>query len=498
MSELLPPPPPRRPAPDQLRQRIENELARAERGRRLALAPVVALVAAAAVVIAAVLGVTAYRQASTAEPATTVSPSPATPSAPGTMSSTPSTDPTDSGPQTLDLDVRAMSDSETANVRKSCLGQADADLGPGSDAKPAYTRWVRRAGLTGPTWSQAQALILADQNALWDCADGGYSGPSVLGSTRPTTAVPVVEVPDFGGAGGTCVHRSNDIMTSENLFEVGDAVAQGRIRLNEGDQHGPWQTLTPSGGYLYLSAALIGADAWRRSITLDYEFLDAAGKRLTVQPYGERGTPTAQRVSEEFGTCGDAMARIPRQDPTSLKPPASDAAGAKACVKLAKQSSSGGEVSVSGWRRALVLSGSSWGAVLVKGDRRFACSLAPTREVSAVVSDKRSTATSSFWFATNPIDATEGASFWAAGRVPANVTGITYVLPGGVRVPATIAADGHWMAMYSVDGKDLAPQENTADWDPVKVTITRSSGAPIMYTIPFDDKTMCNQVSHGC
>ena len=64
-------------------------------------------------------------------------------------------------------------------------------------------------------------------------------------------------------------------------------------------------------------------------------------------------------------------------------------------------------------------------------------------------------------------------------------------------MPATIGADGSWMAMYSVDGRDLA-DGNTADWPPVQVTITRTSGAPISYRIPFEDKTMCNQVSHGC
>jgi hypothetical protein len=114
-----------------------------------------------------------------------------------------------------------------------------------------------------------------------------------------------------------------------------------------------------------------------------------------------------------------------------------------------------------------------------------------------VVPDKRTTAESGFWFAVNPIDANGGSSFWASGRVPAEVTSITYVLPSGDKVPAVISAEGYWMAMYHVDGKDLAAG-SVSTWDPVRVSIKRSSGAPITYPIPFNEHTMCNQVSHGC
>jgi hypothetical protein len=73
-------------------------------------------------------------------------------------------------------------------------------------------------------------------------------------------------------------------------------------------------------------------------------------------------------------------------------------------------------------------------------------------------------AASAFRFAVNPIDPTEGSAFWAAGRVPTDVTGISYVLPAGVLVPATISADGYWIAMYHVDGRDLA-DGNADDWE---------------------------------
>ena len=147
--------------------------------------------------------------------------------------------------------------------------------------------------------------------------------------------------------------------------------------------------------------------------------------------------------------------------------------------------------------RLVVTEESTWGAVLTKGTQRYACSLAPSREVSAIVPDKASTARSSFWFAVNPIDATDGTSFWAAGRVPADVTSITYRLPGGVTVPADLSPTGHWMVMHHVDGEDLSSGK-VSTWDPVQVRITLGSGEVIRYEIPFNAKTMCNQISHGC
>ena len=126
---------------------------------------------------------------------------------------------------------------------------------------------------------------------------------------RPTTAVPVVEVADYGGFSGDCTHSEADTMLGEELFAVGDSVAQGRVRINYGNVQGRWQTTTPVGGYLHFSLGLTGKDAWISSPHADYEFLDADGKVLTVQPYGERGTPTAKRVSMTVSTCADVVSR---------------------------------------------------------------------------------------------------------------------------------------------------------------------------------------------
>lgn len=40
-------------------------------------------------------------------------------------------------------------------------------------------------------------------------------------------------------------------------------------------------------------------------------------------------------------------------------------------------------------------------------------------------------------------------------------------------------------------------EEYTADWAKIKISVTRS-GSTTTYSIPWTEKTMCNQVSHGC
>ncbi len=203
-------------------------------------------------------------------------------------------------------------------------------------------------------------------------------------------------------------------------------------------------------------------------------------------------------ASGQVSTCHDLRSGSPQSDVEPHLPPASTEAGSAACVKLAADAADYPSFTKTGWPTALVTGDDrGWGAVLRKGAKRFGCSLAPSSEVSAVVADRATIAKSSFWFAVNPISATEGSAFWAAGRVPTDVTAITYELPGNVTVPASLGKDGSWMAMYHVDQADLATGD-VSTWDPVRVTITRRAGDPVVYKIPFGQQTMCNQVSHGC
>jgi hypothetical protein len=485
-----------------LRHRIEAELERDQRGPRFGFAPVIALVAAAAVVIAAVLGVSAYRRSMTAEPATTVSPAPTS----STSSSTPGPSPTGSstgsstaGPPTQELNVRALSDGETTTLRKACEKQQAKDERTPANAKPVYARYERWASFDGPGWNQSRVLISTlPATGAWICVD---DVSDVLPDYVDEIAkgIPVYEVEGSVGSTATCEHRSNDTVYAEATFQMDGSVAQARVRLNRAGRPGPWQTTAPLGGYVHFSIGLVGDDAWADSVTADYEFLDADGTPLEAMPVHDAvatDTPPVTRITEQLSTCGDMARR--NSGTKAYQPPVNAAHGMTTCAALVAQAGANPGFDKRGWKLRLELPGPKvWGGVLSKDGQRFACSLAPTREVSAMVSDKPTTAESSFWFAVNPIDATGGSSFWAAGRVPGDVTSIEYVLPGEKSVPAQISADGYWMAMYHVDGKDLA-QGTVSTWDPVRVTIKRSSGAPITYQIPFEENTMCNQVSHGC
>lgn len=136
--------------------------------------------------------------------------------------------------------------------------------------------------------------------------------------------------------------------------------------------------------------------------------------------------------------------------------------------------------------------------MLSDGRNLVGCSLYPTEEVSPFMPDTPALRKSAFFFAISPIGATGASSLWAAGRVPTDVSRITYRLPGGRQVPATIDDDGYWMVKHhSAPGEDIGSEDNSQDWPPVVITVTRPSGTQ-RYTIGFTEETRCRQVSHGC
>ncbi|MFT4164439.1 MAG: hypothetical protein QM650_04285 [Microlunatus sp.] len=192
-------------------------------------------------------------------------------------------------------------------------------------------------------------------------------------------------------------------------------------------------------------------------MTVEYELLDTSGQQLAIKPYGPTDLTPTTRLSADVSICHDVRRDSAQSDVESHLPPASTWVGAATCVKLAAKAADDPSFTTQGWSAELVMGDDrSWGAVLRKGGQRFGRSLTPSREVSAVVADRSTIAKSSFRFAVNLISATEGSAFWATGRVPADVTAISYALPGHVTVPATLGADGFWMAMYHVDLADLA------------------------------------------
>lgn len=499
------PPPPRRPAPEALRHRIGEDLERAQRRRRFGL-PLVTLAAAVGVVIATVLGVSAYRSSLTAEPASTVAPvSPSTaptplsaspaPSSAGPASSSAGPAPSPSGNQ---LAVRSLNAGEVANNQRACdAGLAKDERAPAS-ARLVYARSEQWPGLDGPTARRSTVLITeAGDGKVWSCVDHRTrKGGSPGNRDRVTAAAPVQQVDGYPDTAGSCDQGSAVSVFTDALYAVGPSVVLGRVRLSSDGRRGPWQTITPQGGYLHFSIGLAGKDAWRTAMVAEYQFLGADGKPVVVQRYGTKGTPTTTKVTVQLLTCNEISLGW-QDDPEPNVPPASTKAGTAACTRLAAKAA-GRSFDTDGWQAELVAADKdSWGAVLRKGGQRFACSLAPTREVGETVEDTATLAKSSFWFAVNSIEATDGSSFWAAGRVPDDVTAITYELPGDIVVPATLTADGTWMVMYHRDGADLADGD-VSSWDPVTVTIARRSGKPVVYSIPFNEKTMCNQISHGC
>ena len=395
------------------------------------------------------------------------------------------------------LDVRAMTTKEIARDSRSCSAPSQPDGARVSDPTAQYARVQRRAGPDGPSTTEVRVLVEQDAQLTVACLNGSdpeNGGGEADGLARPSRAVPAVEVADFGTTQGDCATRETSVVTTSELYAVADTVAVGRIRINRGATKGPWQLTTPLNGLVYFPVALTGDDAWTAPVSIDIQFLDRDGKRVTIQPYGASGTGVAQTQTTQPETC----ASQPGRTDAKITRPADDAAGKTACLAMAADDDPE-EVSSPDrlWTTELVVSTKDeWGAVLSNGKRRFGCSLYPTREVSRVVPDSTGLRTSSFYFALNPIAANDGVSLWAAGRVPSDVTGISYALPGGRDVAAEMDKDGYWMVKFHLDGADLA-SGNVSGWDPVVVTVDRPGG-PKTYRLPFSETSMCNQVSHGC
>lgn len=502
MTDLLAPPP-RRPMPERLDRRITDELAAATDRRRRPESAIIPLVAAALVGTMVAVGGTAFRDRERVGPAETASPVPAT------GSPTPVPRPTRSGSGTptaapirvTTLNVRPMTKAEIAADTKSCHQREGADdlVRLGGAPKTRYAMVQRRAGWAGAGSAEVRVLIIEDGASHWSCEDGRrYEAARGEISERSTSATtPVVEVENYGGFSSTCRGGSGDVDSSD-LFLVGREVAVGRTRLVGKHHRGPWQTTRPVDGLVAFPFRLDGDAAQERSVDAEFEFLDRDGDRLAIQPYGERGTPTTTTQRMEFVTC--ATFADMRRRPKPVTRPSSDAAGIRTCQAMTEESAEHQGVQARGnWRSQLVVSTrDEWGTVLSDGRNLVGCSLYPTKEISPFIPDTATVKKSAFFFAVNPVGFSGAQSLWAAGRTPADVSAITYRLPGGQDVAATINAEGYWMLKHhSAAGEDIGPAGNVAEWPPVVVTVTRASGDQ-RHTITFGEETMCRQVSHGC
>jgi hypothetical protein len=491
--------PPRRQLPEHLEDRILRELAKAP-ARRLRLRHLIAPLAAAALVAATVVGVASLGDRRLITPAETASPYPSTAQPTPAATTSPPREPTPTPtPAVLELDIRKMTEAEVKKDTRRCLTPDPDDPDPVPNSGKRVVRYAtvqRRAGIDRVTPEQVRTLILEVGGNTWVC-EGGRNMSWTAGAVNPaeplTSKVPVAEIENYGGFSSSC--GSSPRTTSEELFAVRDEVAVGKMRLLRDGKAGPWQVSRPSRGLIHLPLMVQGVDARSKSITAEIEFADVRGAAVRLQPYGPAGTKTSRRHEVEIRTCG----YLPPFKPKIIKRPTTDSAGLKTCRSMAKHWAAGQGISFSGtWDAELLISApDEWGAVLSDGSRRFGCSLFPTKEISAIVPDSTTLKKSAFYFAVNPIGSTGNESLWAAGRVPKDVTAISYRLPNGEDVAATLNPDGYWMIKHHTSGGKQLAEGNSLDWDPVVVTVTHPSGRE-RYTIEFKSNNMCNQVSHGC
>jgi hypothetical protein len=253
----------------------------------------------------------------------------------------------------------------------------------------------------------------------------------------------------------------------------------------------------PTGrGMINFRLVLEGNATRTKPVSMEFEMLDRWGDRVTIHRNEKQGGPdTGKTAKMDIYNCADNDRLRARRKPVTR--PANDAAGIATCLDMVKESATHSEVPFSNkWKPRLVISSEQrWGTVLSDGAKLVGCSLFPTKEISLFSPDSGTVARSSFYFALNPIEAT-GESLWAAGKVPSDVSAISYRLPGGRDVPATINKNGYWMLMFH-STTTLIAEGNVADWAPVVVTVTRPSGTET-FSISFTEETMCRQVSHGC
>jgi hypothetical protein len=495
-------PPPRRPMPEHLERRISDELTAATTRRRRIGAMVIPLVAAAVAAAMVAVGATAFRDQLRVEPAETAGPVPTASAPTSTLRPTPTatSTPTAAPKPGNELVVRPMTGAEIGADNKSCIVESDpANPTPHRGIpKIVYAMVQRYAGSAGPE-SSVRVLLLEDQVGHWDCVDGQQTGwtRGRRTSAELTSRVPAAPVTNANGASGASCSTAGSEVRSSGSFFVGRAVRTGRVRIIRGDEPGPWMTAEPVQGFLYFALRLTGPAAEERNVSMEFAFLDRDGRSLPVASAYADERATASAV-EEFSTCADVRDRYPRLPP--VEPPGSDAAGIRTCRAMADEAAenAGAEVR-GGWTSRLTVSTEEeWGAVLSDGRNLVGCSLYPTREISPVIEDSPVVRKADFAFALNPIGDTGAQSLWAAGRVPADVAAISYRLPGRVDVAATIDDRGYWMVKHHTEaGEDIGTADDVRDWPPVVVTVTRPSGTQ-RYTIPFTEKTMCRQVSHGC
>lgn len=495
-------PPPRRHAPEDLRQRISAELASA-RGRTRRRGRVLAPVAAALVLVAAVGGVAGATRLSeqrdlvprdrpSATPTSRTTPTPA-----ASPSSSPTATPS-ARPQTLEL--RGMTEAQIRRDTQSCL-EVDAGDQPAPRRGQLRTRYAAiQPVITNDTSTITErVLFLQDDLGQYQCIDGVENGWQTLSSHgfRPTAKVPGGEASNgANGQSASCSKKAGSEVSSEVLLEVDPRrVAGARVTLVSAGRAVRAVDVPVDGESLYVAVRLTGTAA-RLPMSFRVELHDQQGRILPVQPDGAADTRPAQRLSFALRSCAELEKLQGESQPKPLTRPTSDRAGVATCLQLVDEDGNQDFDLDRASAEVTISTRTEWGAVLSDGTRYLGCSLYPTKEISrsVPVTDNPATAKKLFAWATNPI-VPNGESLWAAGHLP-GATRIAYTLPDGTVASATISPNGFWMVKTQT-ATAFDQQENNADWKPVTVTVTRH-GRTTTYTIPWTEQTMCHQISHGC
>lgn len=320
-------PPPRRPAPAQLRERVLADLRQAP-SHRVRPRHLVLPAAAAAAVTAVVVGVSSLGGHSSIAPAQTASPAP-----PSTSASAPKPTPTPKAP--VNLDIRSMTKAEIAADTKSCrvVDKGDTEPIPQRGKPKALFAMVQSVGgLSGASSKQIRMVLSADDVGVWTCEDGSNTEWSADGLDDAGTsgAVPAAEVPNYGGTSASC-GGTDPQATSTELFAVRDKVKTSRMRMIKGKSAGPWMTATPYEDYVHFIFRVRGEDARAKNVSVQFQFLGADGRPVTMQPYGPRGTKTTSTYTTKVETCTDLPGR---HKPRALTRPKSNQAGVATCLKM--------------------------------------------------------------------------------------------------------------------------------------------------------------------
>lgn len=501
MSDPILTPPPRRPAPPELRQRIQPQLEAARRPRRRPWAIVVP-VAAAGLLVSGALGARSLTGDTDAVPAATptASAGPARPPSPSptpTPTSTPSATPS-AKPVPATLPSRVMTKAEIKADLARCTAP---DTTPGAQPLPRRGRWRTQLAVVVPVVEypagaakSVRMLIAYDEVGTQECVDGRAdtwsSGPPA--EARLDQRGPALILTSSGG-GIECnsADRTGRIETG-TAYRVPDRVERVRVTLRSDGAVARVVDLLPAGGQSAVLARWSGAAAWAET-DASVQMLDRAGR--TVPIANDAGRAASRDAWGRGTNCAEVTER---RKPPVVRRPASDAAGVTACRREISGylGESGASFDVTDAEAVVSVTTSAlWGVVLSDGRRFVGCSRFPTTEISDVRSGRGSaTSKSTFSWAHNPIGE-QGETLWAAGRLP-GVESITYRLPDGQQVPATIGSGGHWLVMART-ATAFDTEQNVSDWAPVVVEVT-VKGTTTTHRIPWTEESGCNQVSHGC